>query len=52
MKVHRILTSLALTIGVCSQSVINEGSRWGTYYYDVEDIDVCGSNFAEINGGT
>ncbi|GAM40116.1 hypothetical protein TCE0_034r12214 [Talaromyces pinophilus] len=45
------LASLALTIGVYSKSVIYEGSGWGTYYYDVEDTDVCGSNFAEINGG-
>jgi hypothetical protein len=40
------LASLALTIGVYSKSVIYEGSGWGTYYYDVEDTDVCGSNFA------
>ncbi|KAI7975650.1 hypothetical protein EIK77_004005 [Talaromyces pinophilus] len=51
MKVQTILASLALTIGVYSHSVIYEGSGWGTYYYDVEDTDVCGSNFADINGG-
>lgn len=51
MKVKTILTSLALSIGIYGQSGIYAGLGWGTYYYDVENTDVCGTNFDGINGG-
>ncbi|KAL5089494.1 hypothetical protein Trisim1_005190 [Trichoderma cf. simile WF8] len=34
-----------------SQSVINSGNGFGTYYYDVVDRNGCGNNFANINTG-
>lgn len=34
-----------------AQQSLNEGSGFGTYYYDVEDVETCGTSFAAQNQG-
>jgi hypothetical protein len=34
-----------------AQQSLNEGSGFGTYYFDVEKIETCGTNFAAQNQG-
>lgn len=51
MKAQTVAASLLFALGAHSATVISEGSGWGTYYYDVTDTDVCGSNFASIDSG-
>lgn len=34
-----------------AQQSLNEGSGFGTYYYDIEKIDTCGTSFAAQNQG-
>ncbi|KAJ5318602.1 hypothetical protein N7476_005022 [Penicillium atrosanguineum] len=34
-----------------AQSVIHSGKGFGTYYYDIEQVDACGTNFEDPNSG-
>ncbi|KFY06517.1 hypothetical protein V492_08019 [Pseudogymnoascus sp. VKM F-4246] len=44
--------SLLFTTGTYAADTISKGSGFGTYYYDVEQVDACGTSFAAQNTGT
>jgi hypothetical protein len=50
MKAQFIAAS-ALFMGALSQSTIYSGTGFGTYYYDVEDVEACGTTFEYQNLG-
>ncbi|CAG8344663.1 unnamed protein product [Penicillium salamii] len=43
--------SLLLTVGTSARSVIDSGQGFGTYYYDIEQVDSCGTTFQYQNKG-
>ena len=43
--------SLALAAGVAAQNTIYSGTGFGTYYYDMEQIQACGADFSLQNTG-
>lgn len=42
---------LLLAIGASAQSVISSGQGFGTYYYDIDQVDACGTTFEYQNQG-
>lgn len=44
--------SLLFTSGAFAADTISKGSGFGTYYYDIEQIDACGTTFSAQNQGT
>jgi hypothetical protein len=42
---------LLFSSGAYAQQSLNEGSGFGTYYFDVEQIETCGTSFAAQNQG-
>ncbi|KFY12507.1 hypothetical protein V491_06766 [Pseudogymnoascus sp. VKM F-3775] len=43
---------LLFTYGAYAQDTISKGSGFGTYYYDIEQVEACGTSFANQNQGT
>jgi hypothetical protein len=43
--------SLFLALGIYAQDVIYSNNGFGTYYYDIEQIDACGADFEFQNLG-
>lgn len=43
---------LLFTSFACAADTISKGSGFGTYYYDVEQVDACGTSFSAQNQGT
>lgn len=43
--------ALLLRAGVHAQGVLSSGSGFGTYYYDINQIDACGTSFVSQNKG-
>ncbi|KAJ9481558.1 hypothetical protein VN97_g11914 [Penicillium thymicola] len=43
--------SLLLTVGTSARSIIHSGQGFGTYYYDIDQIDSCGTTFEYQNQG-
>jgi hypothetical protein len=46
-----IAAGLLFTLGASAQSVIYSGQGFGTYYYDIEQVDACGTTFEYQNEG-
>jgi hypothetical protein len=42
---------LLFALGVSAQSVIYSGQGFGTYYYDIDQVDACGTTFEYQNQG-
>lgn len=42
---------LLLALGVHGQQTVSSGSGFGTYYYDVQQVETCGTSFAAQNKG-
>ncbi|KAF3386439.1 hypothetical protein F1880_001217 [Penicillium rolfsii] len=42
---------LLFALGASAQSVISSGEGFGTYYYDIEQVDACGTTFEYQNQG-
>ncbi|KAJ5380206.1 uncharacterized protein N7496_002634 [Penicillium cataractarum] len=42
---------LLFTLGASAQSVISSGQGFGTYYYDIDQVDACGTTFEYQNQG-
>lgn len=51
MHTYPIIIHLSLMICAYSASIIDRGVGFGTYYYDVEQRQACGSNFTMANTG-
>ncbi|RAO69044.1 uncharacterized protein BHQ10_005056 [Talaromyces amestolkiae] len=52
MSASTILAArLLMVLGVYGQNTIYSGSGFGTYYYDVQEIDACGTSFEYQNMG-
>ncbi|TFA98342.1 hypothetical protein CCMA1212_009896 [Trichoderma ghanense] len=48
----QLLTSIGfLAASAFAQAVIDSGTGFGTYYYDVEQVEACGTSFANQNLG-
>ena len=47
----QLTAAFALFMGAFGQSTIYSGIGFGTYYYDVEDINACGTDFEYQNMG-
>ncbi|TQV96415.1 hypothetical protein V2A60_003182 [Cordyceps javanica] len=47
-----ILGTLALAAGASAQSTIFKGKGFGTYYYDIEQRQACGTDFNNQNLGS
>lgn len=45
------VAGLLMVLGVYGQNTIYTGSGFGTYYYDVQQIDACGTSFEYQNMG-
>ncbi|CAG8243335.1 unnamed protein product [Penicillium salamii] len=43
--------SLLLTVGTFARSIIGSGQGFGTYYYDIEQVESCGTTFQYQNKG-
>ncbi|CAG8013480.1 unnamed protein product [Penicillium salamii] len=48
---HMAAVSLLLTVGTSARSIIDSGQGFGTYYYDIEQVDSCGTTFQYQNKG-
>jgi hypothetical protein len=49
---NQIAASIGLFANLAiSQSVINSGTGFGTYYYDVQHVQSCGADFTNMNQG-
>lgn len=46
-----LVTGLLLALGAQAKSTIYSGAGFGTYYYDIEQIQACGANFEYQNLG-
>lgn len=46
-----VAAGLLFTLGASAQSVISSGQGFGTYYYDIEQVDSCGTTFEYQNEG-
>lgn len=42
---------LLFALGASAQSVISSGQGFGTYYYDIDQVDACGTTFEYQNQG-
>ena len=42
---------MLLTLRTHGQNVIFSGTGFGTYYYDLQQVDACGTSFAAQNTG-
>ncbi|CEO60119.1 hypothetical protein PMG11_04759 [Penicillium brasilianum] len=42
---------LLFTLGASAQSVVSSGQGFGTYYYDIDQVDACGTTFEYQNQG-
>jgi hypothetical protein len=52
MRFHsRAAVSLLLTVGTSARSIIHSGQGFGTYYYDIEQVNSCGTTFENQNKG-
>ena len=52
MKAQTIAAAgLLLTLRVHGQNVIFSGTGFGTYYYDIQQVDACDTSFATLNMG-
>lgn len=51
MKNPYIATTVLAAVGSMSHDVIFNGTGFGTYYYDVTRVDVCGTSFSNQNLG-
>lgn len=40
-----------ITPSASAQSVIYSNEEFGTYYYDIEQVDACGTTFKDPNSG-
>lgn len=47
----QFIAAAALFAGALGDTTIFSGSGFGTYYYDVEDVDACGTSFEYQNMG-
>lgn len=47
----QFIAAAGLFVGALSQSTIYSGDGFGTYYYDVQDVDACGTSFSNQNLG-
>ena len=50
-KVQIIAAAGLFAFGAVAQDVIYTGEGFGTYYYDVEQVEACGADFADQNEG-
>lgn len=46
-----VAAGLLFALGASAQSVISSGEGFGTYYYDIEQVDACGTTFEYQNMG-
>ncbi|OJJ50143.1 hypothetical protein ASPZODRAFT_128763 [Penicilliopsis zonata CBS 506.65] len=44
-------STLLFALGASASSSIYSGSGFGTYYYDISDVDACGTSFSSQNLG-
>ncbi len=52
MKAQTVASAgLLFVLRASAQQVIYSGEGFGTYYYDVQNLNGCGNNFANINSG-
>jgi hypothetical protein len=52
MKAQTIAAAgLLFALGTHAQSAIDSGTGFGTYYYDVEQVDACSNDFSAQNSG-
>lgn len=51
MKTNSSMAAALLLVGAEAQSTIYSGTGFGTYYYGVEQVEACGTDFQYQNEG-